>query len=160
MKKLSLIIPLLKNSLSRFTLIFVLFQCSSLVSYAQTYGCHIYTLTGSQQRVYYTPDHSRDFPNNTGWIASAPSYNTFDAEKECIIDTGSGCTVYKSGTTGTSTADIMYSNGIEGTLYSYPCPIDDYIPLLFIFTAGLAFFQIKKRKVNLNNENIPHHRSL
>ena len=36
--------------------------------------------------------------------------------------------------------------GIKGTYYQQ-CPIDDYIPLLLIFTAGFAFFQIRRKQV-------------
>lgn len=51
------------------------------------------------------------------------------------------------------------SGGVKGK-YVQACPIDDYIPLLFIFTAGFAFFQIRKGKLLLKDEDLYHNRSL
>lgn len=119
------------------TFIFFSFQYKS---YAQS-GCTV--TAGSQTRLYYNSDPSRNFPNNSGWIAGGASYNIYNSNTECIVDGISGCTVYKAGSTGTASGDILYSGGTEGVLFNYSCPIDDYIPLLFIFT--ICFFYIRIR---------------
>ncbi|MCX2431333.1 MULTISPECIES: hypothetical protein [unclassified Pedobacter] len=46
--------------------------------------------------------------------------------------------------------------GKKGTYYQ-ACPIDDFIPLLFIFTAGISFLTISKRLLPFKNENIHYH---
>ncbi|MFD2288807.1 hypothetical protein GJU39_05830 [Pedobacter petrophilus] len=49
--------------------------------------------------------------------------------------------------------------GIKGTCYQ-ECPVDDFIPLLFIFTTGAAFLTFYRKPLRLKNENIHHHGSL
>ncbi|MFW0717067.1 hypothetical protein [Pedobacter sp. N23S346] len=49
--------------------------------------------------------------------------------------------------------------GTKGTYYE-ECPIDDFIPLLFIFTTGVAFSALHRKPLRIENENIHHHGNL
>ena len=49
--------------------------------------------------------------------------------------------------------------GRKGTYYQ-ECPVDDFIPLLFIFTAGVSFLTIRKKPLRFKNENIHNYRNL
>jgi len=49
--------------------------------------------------------------------------------------------------------------GTKGTYYQ-ECPIDDFIPLLFIFTTGVAVSTLNRRLSRLENEDIHHHGNL
>lgn len=50
-------------------------------------------------------------------------------------------------------------SGTKGTYYQQS-PIDDYVPLILIFTAGLAFLQIRKWQVIIQDEDLNYYRSL
>ncbi|RNL54272.1 hypothetical protein [Pedobacter jejuensis] len=49
--------------------------------------------------------------------------------------------------------------GIKGTYYQM-CPIDDFLPAFFIFTAGIAFLQIRRKTSVIKYEDIYNHSSL
>jgi len=49
--------------------------------------------------------------------------------------------------------------GVKGTFYQ-ECPVDGFTPLLFIFTAGMAFLTFKRKPTQINNENLHHYSNL
>ncbi len=49
--------------------------------------------------------------------------------------------------------------GTKGTYYQ-ECPLDDFSPLLFIFTTGAAFLTLYKKPLRFKNEDIHHYGSL
>lgn len=117
-------------------------------------GCHILTGTTMQSRLYYTP-YIPGVGSPTEWVqigSSGAGYNLITATK-CFQDTGIPCKVYDYGTTGSSppVTAVVYT-GYYATVTTN-CPIDDYTPLFFIFTAGIGFYNIHKRNKYLH-ENI------
>ena len=162
MKKFLFIIP---NVAFYFTISIVLLLLinSKILAADGVDGCHIFT-GGGQERVYWLP-----YPEGTGspvrWIAQSAGtfagsggsgYNLQTATK-CFNNVGPGCDVYKYGTTGVSPApsEILFS-GTYAIIIA--CPIDDYIPVLFIFTLLIVMF--KMRNLHQINESKFNHRSL
>lgn len=76
---------------------------------------------------------------------------------KCFENSAIACKVYDYGTTGGSppVSAVVYSGFYA--VVTTNCPLDDYIPLFLIFTAGVALFQIRKRNMRFVNENINHH---
>ncbi|WP_316832750.1 hypothetical protein [Pedobacter aquatilis] len=132
MKKLCLIIPLLLPPIS-------LFATDGVD------GCLITTGVTMQARLYYTP-YTDGLGSPVQWIETSTGhagYNITTATR-CFETTGITCVVYQYGTTGATPPGtaVVYS-GFYGQVTTN-CPIDDYIPIFFIFTAGFAFFQIRR----------------
>lgn len=148
MKKLGLIIPLS-------FIPFFIFATDGVD------GCHIKTGPTMQSRLYHTP-YTLGSGSPTEWIQTTSGgggYNVITSSI-CFEDSGISCRVYDFGTTGTTppSAAIIYTGYYA--VVTTNCPIDDYIPLLFIFTAGIAFFQIRKKQASIKDENLHHYRSL
>jgi hypothetical protein len=162
MKKFLFIIP---NVVFYFTISIVLLLLinSKILAADGVDGCHIFT-GGGQERLYWDP-----YPEGTGsptrWIAGsvgtyagagASNYNK-ETTSKCFNDLGPACDVYKYGTTGVSPApsEKLFS----GTYAMFiTCPIDDYIPFLFIFTVLIVMS--KMRNLHQINESKFNHRSL
>lgn len=170
MKKLGLIIPLLKHISFYFLTFtwFVLLIAWSQVLYAQTNGCHI--VRGMSDVIYYTP-YGAGSPSEwttTGVIDPTGAQGGFHYDNTatfgCIRDIGGLCTIYQQYEISPGPPQVVgtrvYETGVYASINPTNCPIDDYIPLLFIFTAGIAFFQIRKRQASLKDENLHHYRSL
>jgi hypothetical protein len=154
MKKFLFIIPinsfLCIVSVIVFVFTFLKFTPSYGIDY---YGCHV--LAGSTQRVYLTEVAPFDHTKFTGTLSGLGGY-TDQSTGECLDDLGPTCTVYYGdGMGGTTTTE--YKSGFYGHLYDN-CPIDDYIPVLFIFTVLIVMFKmINLRQINESKFN---HRSL
>jgi len=148
MKKLGLIIPLL----------FIPFF---LLATDGVDGCHIVTGPTMQSRLYHTP-YTAGSGSPTEWIQTGPSGAGFNVitPTKCFENSGIACKVYDFGTTGTTppSSAVIYTGYYA--LVTTNCPIDDYLPLLFIFTAGIAFFQVRKKHSIIKDENFHHYRSL
>ena len=142
MKKLLFIIPVVKYL---FFSIF-LFAYTSAFSADGVDGCHI--IAGTQSRNYHTP-FTLGAGSPSEWISNSSGgggYNIITPTK-CIEDVGPSCTVYKYGTSASpTTADILYV-GTYAIMIN--CPIDDYIPLLAIFTLSFGLFKIRRSKLKL-----------
>jgi hypothetical protein len=149
MKKLGLIIPLL--------IAFQFLKSDSVFADTPVRGCRL------GMRIWYTVDniyHSGEpfFLNDLDGNGTDDGFNFLSGRcssgilTSCTIINKSDGTIFNSPTYGSvgELSDFSIDN----------CPIDDYIPLLFIFTAGTAFFQIRKRQASIKDENLYHYRSL
>ena len=78
------------------------------------------------------------------------------------MNIGGSCTVYQNYLLpdGITVSTRIYKSGMYTSISLTNCPVDDYIPLLFIFTAGIAFLQIRKRLALIKDEDLHHYRSL
>ncbi|MCZ4221826.1 hypothetical protein [Pedobacter rhodius] len=133
MKKLCLIIP-------------ILLIPSLLAAEDGVDGCHITTGATMQSRLYYTP-YTYGSGSPTEWIESSAGhagYNLVTSVK-CFDTSNIPCNVYQYGTTAASpsAAEIVYTGYYA--LVTTDCPIDNYIAVFFIFTAGFSIFYIRKK---------------
>ena len=148
MKKLCLIIPIL-------LIPFLIFAADGVD------GCHIKTGMTMQSRLYYTP-YLLGSGSPTQWIETSSGAGGFNlvTSTRCFQDTGIPCKVYAYGTTGASPSDAakIYS-GVYATVTTN-CPTDDFLPAFFIFTAGIAFLQIRRKTSVIKYEGIHNHGSL
>ena len=96
--------------------------------------------------VTYLPNESArwNFFSHTRWYISFPR---LPVEIRCQVE------LPMSGCVGHGRA------GTKGTYYQ-ECPLDDFSPLLFIFTTGAAFLTLYKKPLRFKNEDIHHHGSL
>ncbi|RDC56238.1 hypothetical protein DU508_11545 [Pedobacter chinensis] len=154
MKKLCLIIPPIISFLSqnfKFVSCYLLLQTVSSGLNAQTYGCHV--RRGMSEILYYTP---YGLGSPTEWITTGVidmsgaegGYRTDgSATYGCILDIGPSCTVYQYHLMpdGITVGTRIYKNGVYASIHPVNCPIDNYIPLLFIFAASVAFLQLRKK---------------
>ncbi|MES2446432.1 MAG: hypothetical protein V4546_04585 [Bacteroidota bacterium] len=137
MKKLFFIIP--KVLLSLF---FFLFSASNLYADTPIYGCRvglriwtdpdIYHHSGSPYFINDIDENGTDdsFSNNAGRCgagATTPCY---------VINKIDGS--YRHTSMGLPVAGVLDYYSIDN------CPIDNYIPLLFIFTIGITLIKFKK----------------
>lgn len=143
MKKFLFIIP--KVNLFFFLILFVL-TIAQLKSIAADGidGCHIVT-GGGQERNYHTP-FTLGVGSPTEWISTSvggAGYN-LNTSSRCIETIGAFCTVYKYGAGANPTAsDVLYT-GYYAIMID--CPVDDYIPVLIIFTIGIVVSRYKKQQ--------------
>ncbi|TCC92238.1 hypothetical protein EZ428_10960 [Pedobacter frigiditerrae] len=154
MKKFLFIIPIesFLRIICSVLLFFAVLNCAA-VHAVDFFGCHV--LAGSTQRVYLNEIAPFDHTKFTGTLAGLGGY-TDQSGAECLDDLGPPCTVYYGDGAGGTTTTV-YKNGVYGHLYNN-CPIDDYIPALFIFT--IAIFLYGNKNMHLRNESKPDHRSL
>ncbi|WP_316765168.1 hypothetical protein [Pedobacter frigiditerrae] len=155
MKKFLFIIPI--DSFLRTFLSVVLFFAvlnSAKVYAVDFFGCHV--LAGSTQRIYLTEISPNNHTKFTGSGVSGLAGYTDQSGAECLDDLGPPCTVYYGDGAGGTTTTI-YKTGVYGHLYNN-CPIDDYIPALFIFT--IAIFLYWNKNLRLVNESKYNHSSL
>lgn len=155
MKKFLFIIPI--DSFLRTSSVVLLFFAASNCATAYAvdfFGCHV--LAGSTQRIYLTEISPNNHTKFTGSGVSGLAGYTDQSGAECLDDLGPPCTVYYGDGAGGTTTTI-YKTGVYGHLYNN-CPIDDYIPALFIFTV--AIFLYWNKNLHLFNESKPNHRSL
>jgi len=147
MKKLCLIIPLI---------IIPIF----LLAADGVDGCHIITGPTMQSRLYYTP-YVLGAGSPTEWIETSVGhggYNTVTSTK-CFETSGIACKVYEFGTTPATSPKVIVYSGYYA-IVTTNCPIDDYVPLLFIFGAGIAFLRIRKKLSVTEDEDFNYYRSL
>ncbi|RZK93159.1 MAG: hypothetical protein EOO98_00480 [Pedobacter sp.] len=155
MKKLLFIIPIAR---CLFFTTLLLNSAATVFATDGVDGCHI--IAGSQSRNYHTP-FGFGSGSPTEWVSTSSGgggYNIITTTR-CIENVGPSCTVYKYGTGASPTAaDILYI-GTYAVMIN--CPIDDYIPLLAIFTLSLAVLKIRRTNLMLRlHENHPHHGSV
>ena len=153
MKKLGLIIPLsfvppfLKTS---FLILVMALVPRSL--YADRYGCFVETYP-----FYIFHNEYTAMGGNPNYLFSSDANNNPDTyyirNGRCPLADQIPCYLYNFNGT-------LKAVGYVTDFSIDNCPIDDYIPLLFIFTAGIAFFQIRKRQASIKDENLHHYRSL
>ncbi|WP_316794880.1 hypothetical protein [Pedobacter agri] len=135
MKKLGLIIPLL--------ITFQLLNFDSVFADTPIRGCRL------GMRIWYTVDtkyHSGEpfFLNDLDENGTDDGFNFLSGR--CRSGISSSCTIINK---SDGTIFISPTYGSVGELSDFSldnCPIDDYIPLLIIFTAGVAFTQIRKKQ--------------
>lgn len=131
MKKLCLIIPL--------------FLIPKLVPAAEGIdGCHIKTGITMQSRLYHTP-YALVGGSPEKWILTSSDgrgYNLITSTR-CFEDSAIPCVVYDYGTTGSSppASAVVYSGYYA--VVTTNCPIDDYIPVFFIFTALITAARLR-----------------
>lgn len=127
MKKLSLIIPLLIAS----TLL------TPLILHADTpiSGCRF----GS--RIWTNPDMINSHPAYPAYFnysnTADNGYSNFAGR--CYAGGNSPCYIYASD-------GSLWHQGTLGDISFDNCPIDDYVPVIFIFTAGIALIHIRRHK--------------
>lgn len=149
MKKLGLIIPLL--------ITFQLFKTDSIFADTPVRGCRL------GMRIWYTIDtkyHSGEpfFLNDLDESGTDDGFNFLSGRcssgisTTCSIVNKSNGTIFNSPTYGSvgELSDFSIDN----------CPIDDYVPLIFIFTAGIAFLKVTKRQALIKDEDLHHYRRL
>lgn len=165
MKKLLFIIPKIVFK----SLLIVLFCCQIQALYGQIHGCHV--VVGMSDRLFYTsygagsPTEWQTVPSGTitptGETGGYRSDGT--ATYGCIADLGGTCTVYQQYEISPGPPQVIgmrpYRTGVFANIAPINCPIDDYIPALFIFTLGIAVVYIK-RVPKLINESKHHHGSI
>lgn len=159
MKKLSFIIP--KVKFISFILIVISILAPKTINGAEN-GCRV--LVGSSYRLFYNSYGSEWITTGTVDLSGATGGYREDGSMTygCIAVTGGSCTVYQQyiNPGPPSFVDIReYRNGLLANVDPVNCPIDDYIPLLFIFTLGIATFYIKRVPTSIN-EGKHHHGSL
>lgn len=150
MKKLSFIIPKVKFA----SLLIILFCWQSQALYAQVFGCHV--VVGMSDRLFYTP-YGAGSPTEWQTIPSGtitPTGETGGYRSDgtitygCITDIGGTCTVYQQYEISPGPPQVIgmrpYRTGVFASIAPINCPIDDYIPTLFIFTIGIAIFRMKR----------------
>lgn len=154
MKKLSLIIPPSKPISTYFIHLnlLILLVLSAKSNSAQTYGCHV--LRGMSDVLYDTP-YGIGSPYE--WLATGTIDVTgtqggfhYDAGSfGCIQDIGDVCIVYQQYEISYGPPQIVgvrpYKTGVFAGMQPSNCPIDDYIPSFFIFTAFIVFFKMKRK---------------
>lgn len=145
MKKLQFIYPKFLCFKFNVVFLFVIILQLEAVATDGVDGCHI--IAGLQDRNYHTP-YTLGNGSPTEWISTSSGgggYNLITSSK-CLNDVGPACNVYRFGTTGASppATQILYSGNYA---VFFACPIDDYIPVLFIFTFSVAFIRLKSRLI-------------
>lgn len=152
MKKLSFIIPRVLN----ITFLSLFFSSTPTSADVHRYGCWI----PGTNKVWHTPvsPGSINYQNDgvTGALNGIDD-GFYDLDGRCGNSTAF-CEVFWN---VSSYHPLGESRGI-GYLADYSidyCPIDDYIPALFIFTLGIAIVYMKKVPV-LVNEGKHHHGSI
>lgn len=151
MRKLCLIIPLQKSQsifLRRYILLFVL-SITPFFSYSDRYGCYV-----DEYSYYLFHNEYSAMGGHPNYLFSSDNNNHPDTYyikgDRCPLNMNTTCYLYNyNGTFKT----FGYVTDFDAT----NCPLDDYIPLFLIFTAGVALFQIRKRNMSFANENINHH---
>ncbi|PWS31661.1 hypothetical protein [Pedobacter paludis] len=157
MQKLKLIIPKTLSHFSLKSLIIVsLTILASKICRADKYGCWI----PGTNNIWHTNDPAHPGPINflndgvTGALNGVDD-GYYDLDGRCGATTDV-CYVYWQASTPWHPAGDLRGVGYLND-YSYTaCPIDDYMPLLFIFTAGFSFFKMRRRSVHLNENNLNH----
>lgn len=155
MKKFLFIIPI-ERFLRRSFIVLLFFGAlnSASVYAVDFFGCHV--LAGSTQRVYLQEISPFNHTRFTGSGISGLAGYTDQSGAECLDDLGPPCTVFYGDGAGGTTSTV-YKTGFYGHLYNN-CPIDDYLPALFIFTIGIF---LKRNKILPHvNESKYHHHSL
>lgn len=111
-------------------------------------GCLIVTGITMQQRLYHIP-YTEGAGSPTEWIATGNTagYNVV-TPKKCFQESGPPCSVYKPGTTGANPppTEVIYYGTYAIVI---PCPIDDYVPLVLLGSAGIGVFILKKREFGI-----------
>lgn len=119
-------------------------------------GCHITTGITMQSRLYYTP-YTFGSGSPMQWIETSSGHSGYNlvTSTKCFDTTNIPCNVYRYGTTAAlpQATEIVYSGYYA--LVTTNCPIDNYIPVFFIFTAGFSIICIRKKSFKKLNENIP-----
>lgn len=160
MKKFQFIIPKVICSLFVFNLLLY----SSLEVKAQIYGCHVQR--GMSEVIYITPYGSDWQTVPSGTITSTGEIggykNDGTATYGCIADLGGICTVYQQYEISHGPPQTIgmrpYKIGVYASIDLLNCPLDDNVLSLFIFTACLAFFRLKKQ-VQINEYEGNDHNS-
>lgn len=165
MKKLLFIIPIVRCSV--FTILIICFQAIKVA--ARTDGCHVSFAVA--ERLFYTP-----YPAGgaNAWIttgvidasgATGGYRDNGSATYGCISDMGAACTVYQQYEISAGPPQVVgvrvYKYGVYATIDPVNCPIDDYMPLLAIFTLSLVIIKIRSPYLMFcANENHHNHRSI
>ncbi|TKB98248.1 hypothetical protein [Pedobacter cryotolerans] len=150
MKKLFFIIP---KVILRY-LVFLNFLVFCSYARAQVYGCHV--VVGVSDRIFYTP-YGAGSPTEWqtvvgGAITATGETGGYRSDGSvtygCIADIGGTCTVYQQYEISAGPPQIIgmrpYRVGVYASIDPVNCPIDNYIPLLFIFTIGITLIKFKK----------------
>ncbi|MBC6112196.1 hypothetical protein ACFOG5_10545 [Pedobacter fastidiosus] len=159
MQKLKLIIPLLKSPSSIF-LKFIsttLFLMGAQKLSAQSDGCHV--VRGITDVIYYNPYGSQWI--TTGVVDASGAEGGYHTDGSatfgCIKDLGGSCDIYQQYKMADGTTGIrIYMSGTYANIDPLNCPIDDYLPLFFIFTASFTFLKLKQERILLNENNLNH----
>lgn len=133
---------------------FLLFILYSYISNAQVFGCRV--VAGISDRLYYTP-YGAGSPTEwqtivSGGITTNGETGGFrsngTASFGCMADIGGTCIVYQQYQISEGPPQVIgmriYRTGVYASLDPINCPIDDYIPALFIFTLGITVIKLKK----------------
>lgn len=152
MKKSLFIIPVVRVSF-----LILLLICITDGVVARTNGCHVSFAVS--ERLFYTP-----YPTGgvNAWITTGvidPSGATGGYRESgsvsfgCIADIGGSCTVYQQYEISAGPPQVIgtriYKTGVYASIDPINCPIDDYIPLLAIFTLSFGLFKIRRSKLKL-----------
>ncbi|MEJ5995903.1 hypothetical protein WG904_15850 [Pedobacter sp. Du54] len=129
--------------IKKIVLILVLIFAYGLSKVSAHYGQYTGCLSANTQYIYYTSYGTYKGVPNFNWdqgyydgerIALSNTYcsNVYGGNNSCRINgSGSGSTY-----------------GKLVTFYFFPCPIDDYIPLLLVAIGGFGFLILRKRTTN------------
>ncbi|WP_231426306.1 hypothetical protein [Pedobacter sp. Leaf250] len=132
MKKLGLIIPILMLSFYTF-------------ADTHRYGCWI----PETNYIFYEPDLAHGGSPNflTDWkVPNGDDDGYYEKDARCGNSIALSCTVYWAISSVHPSGNDIRGYGFLADYSIEYCPIDDYIPLLIIFTAGVAFIQIRKKQ--------------
>lgn len=120
-------------------------------------GCHITTGVTAQSRLYHTP-YTSGSGSPSQWIETSEGHRGYNliTPDRCFNTTNIPCQVYIYGTSSSSPglSDVQYSGFYA--VVTTNCPIDDYVPAFFIFTALITAVRLRKSR----HENINHYRCL
>jgi hypothetical protein len=155
MKKFLFIIPIevFLHISCAVLLFFAALNCAPVYA-VDFFGCHV--LAGSTQRIYLQEISPFNHTKFTGSGISGLAGYTDQSGNECLDDLGPPCIVYYGDGAG-GTTNTVYKAGFYGHLYNN-CPIDNYIPTLFIFTIAIFFY--RNKVLPPVNESKYHHHSL
>ncbi|WP_316736101.1 hypothetical protein [Pedobacter aquatilis] len=119
-------------------------------------GCHIVTGVTNQSRLYHTP-YTAGAGSPTQWIETSEGHAGWNAltATRCFNTTNIPCEVYIYGSSTITPASTSVIYAGYYAVITTNCPIDDYVPVFFIFTAGIGCISIANRQKNIN-ENIHH----
>lgn len=159
MQKLKLIIPLLKSpssTLLKLTLVFCFLIWKQNLC-AQSDGCHV--VRGMTDVIYYNPYGAQWI--TTGVVDASGAEGGYHTDGSatfgCIKDLGGSCDIYQQYRMADGSTGIrIYMSGTYASIDPLNCPVDDYVPLLFIFTASFTFLKLRRERI-IFNENILNH---